>query len=267
MSYNFYDWNNALQQRNEYVEERLKDGSPIVAISFSGGILLLTLRQQQRKIFEVYDRLIMGALGKQSDIEALRLAAIDTAHKEGFERSPDDVSIQRLVGFSLSPAVKKVYNDQSSIPLTVRAIFAELGKTAEEDHLFVLGYDGEFKTLSGAAVAAGTNYAEEQALDSLKAATIETREDALRAALTAWGVGRAQLAPKKEKDEDDFDPLADRTDSPTTASDDPTVALKEALKDGLTVEAAVLERRTARESRFRMLATSDVEKVLSEFVS
>src|SRR5215471_1439847 len=118
MSYSFYDWNNSLQQRNEYVEDRLKDGSPVVAVSYDGGILMLTIRSAQRKVFEIYDRLIMGAIGKQSDIESLRIAAIDTAHREGFERSPDDVSIQRLVGFSLSPAIKKIYNDQSAIPLT-----------------------------------------------------------------------------------------------------------------------------------------------------
>ena len=137
MSYNLYDWNNDLRQRDEYVEDRLKDGSPIVAVSFSEGILFLTFKAGQRKIFEVYDRLAMGALGKQSDIESLRIAAIDTAHKEGFERSPDDVSIQRLVGFALSPAIKRVYNDQQTIPLTIRAVFGELGRTQESDHLFV----------------------------------------------------------------------------------------------------------------------------------
>ena len=266
MSYSFYDFNNALQQRNEYVEDRLKDGSPVVAISFDGGILLLTLKREQRKVFEVYDRLMMGALGKQSDIESLRIAAIETAHKEGFERSPDDVSIQRLVGFSLSPAVKKIYNDQSTIPLTFRAIFAEMGLKAENDHLFVLGYDGEFKTSAGAAVAAGTVYAEQQATDFLKEAKIENREDALRAALTAWGIGRARLSAKKESDEEEFSPLVDRSENPMPSnSDDPVVALKEAFKDGLVVEAGVLERRTSRESKFRLLTTKDMASVLADY--
>jgi proteasome alpha subunit len=234
MSYSFYDWNNSLQQRNEYVEDRLKDGSPIIAVSYDGGILMLTLRSAQRKVFEIYDRLIMGALGKQSDIESLRLAAIDTAHREGFERSPDDVSIQRLVGFSLSPAIKKIYNDQSAIPLTVRAIFAEMGKTPEQDHLFVLGYDGEFKAVTGCAVAAGTPYAEEQAETVLHEAKPSSLDDALRTALTAWGTGRSRLAPKSaDDDEDEYDPLSDRADrakgGPTVA-DDPAVAVREALK-------------------------------------
>jgi proteasome alpha subunit len=265
MSYSFYDWNNSLQQRNEYVEDRLKDGSPIIAVSFDGGILMLTLRSAQRKVFEVYDRLIMGALGKQSDIESLRLAAIDTAHREGFERSPDDVSIQRLVGFSLSPAIKRVYNDQSAIPLTVRAVFAEMGRTPAQDHLFVLGYDGEFKAVTGSAVAAGTPYAEEQAESVLRDAKPASLDEALRAALTAWGTGRSRLAPKAADDEDEFDPLSDRPKEVPTVTDDPAVALREALKNGLAVEAAVLDRRTGRESKFRILRENELESALADY--
>jgi proteasome alpha subunit len=258
MAYNFYDWNNALQQRNEYVEDRLKDGSPVIAVSFDDGILMLTLRAAQRKVFEVYDRLMMGALGKQSDIESLRIAAIDTAHREGFERSSDDVTIQRIVGLALSPAIRRAYNDQSAIPLTLRAIFAELNATAENDHLFVVGYDGEFRSVSGVAVAAGTPYAEEQAEEALRDTSIVSRDDALKAALTAWGIGRSRLAPKRPSDNDED------SDGPTV-SDDPAVAIREALKDGLTVEAGLLDRRTKREVKFRLLTEKDLSGVLAEY--
>ena len=265
MPYSLYDWNEAIQQRNEYVEDRLKDGSPVVALSYDDGILLLTLRGAQRKIFEVYDRLIMGALGKQSDIESLRLAAVDVAHKEGFERSPDDVSIQRLVGFSLSPAIKRVYNDQQSVPLTLRAIFAEMDRTPDTDHFFVLGYDGEFEAQQRCAVAAGTPYAEDQAEEYLSEASPATLEDALRAALTAWGIGRSRLAPRAADEEaDDFDPLNETSDAPKV-SDDPTVALREALKDKATVEAAILNRNSARETKFRLLKDTELEAVLAEY--
>jgi proteasome alpha subunit len=265
MSYSFYDWNNALQQRNEYVEDRLKDGSPIVAVSYNDGILLLTLRGAQRKVFEVYDRLMMAALGKQSDIESLRLAAIDSAHREGFERSPDDVSLQRMVGFGLSPAIKRVYNDQSAIPLTVRAVFAELGRSPDKDTLFVVGFDGEYKAMEGIAVAAGTAYAEEQAESSLRESAPTppaTLDEALQAALKAWGVGRSRLAPKREEDEE-FDPLSD-SDAPKVA-DDPTVAVREALKNGSIVEAGILSRSGRGDSRFRLLRASEVDPLLEPY--
>ncbi len=271
MSYNLYDFNNAVQQRNEYVEERLKDGSPVVAVSFDEGVLLLTLRTTQRKVFEVYDRIMMGALGKQSDLETVRLAAIDSAHKEGFERSPDDVSVQRLVGFGLSPAIRRVYNDQYAIPLTLRVVFAEMNRSADDDHLFVLNYDGEFRSATRAAVAAGTAYAEEQAEASLRENLPTSLSEALKAAVTAWGIGRSQISPKsasKEEDDDyDRDPLRDRSeeDAGPTVSDDPVVAVREALKNGATIEAGLLQRNTIRDSKFRLLTENDLEGVLAEY--
>ena len=264
MPYSLYDWNEAVQQRNEYVEDRLKDGSPIVAVCYDDGILMLTLRGTQRKLFDVYDRLMMGALGKQSDIESLRLAAVDVAHREGFERSPDDVSIQRLVGFSLSPAIKRVYNDQQAVPLTVRAVFAEMNRSPDEDHLFVLGYDGEFKAQSRVAVAAGTPYAEEQAEESLRAANPATLDEALRAALIAWGIGRSRISPKRMDEDEEIDPLAEPSDAPTV-SDDPAVAIREALKDKSVLEAAILSRHTSRETKFRPLTDSETESVLADY--
>ena len=257
MSYNFYDFNNALQQRNEYVEERLRDGSPVVGLSYDGGLLLLTLRQSQRKIYEVYDRLIMAALGKQSDIESIRLAAIDAAHREGFQRSEDDVSVQRLVGFGLSPAVKRIYNDNNVIPLTFRGLFAELNKAPDDDHYFTLGYDGEFRNTNRYAVVAGTPYAAEQAEESLKDARPGNLEDALRMALKAWGIARTQLAPVLEKHDDE--------DEEATAPPTPEELIKTAFTDGMMVEAALLERNTYRESRFRMLTAAQLESVLAEY--
>ena len=137
--------------RAEYIEERLAEGSPVVALSCREGVLMATVRGTQRKLFEVYDRLAFAALGQQADIEALRLSAIDFAHAEGFARSPDDVTIGRVVA-ALSPAVKKAFGDSLAAPLVVRALFAEVGATPETDHFYALGYDGEFRAFRRLAV-------------------------------------------------------------------------------------------------------------------
>ena len=259
MSYNFYDFNNAIQQRNEYVEDRLRDGSPVVAVSYDGGVLILTLRGTQRKVFEVFDRLMMGALGRQSDVEAIRLAAIDAAHREGFQRSEDDVSIQRLVGFGLSPAIKRVYNDPQQVPLTLRTIFAEVHEKPEDDQLFVLGYDGEFKTLSGSAVAGGSTYAEKQAQEILAPAVGKTLADALGAALSAWATARLHVAPPPEKLDDDFDAEAEPEKTPVDA-------LKDAEQEGWKIEAGILERSAARTSRFRLLTEAETGSARTNFL-
>ncbi len=127
MRYSPYDWNENVRQRNDYIDEQLKEGSPVVSLSYDDGVLMLSVRRTQRKIYEIYDKLIFSGVGRQSDIEAIRTAAIDFAHREGFQRSPDDVTIQRLVGFWVSPAIKKAHADPFAAPVVMRAIFAELG--------------------------------------------------------------------------------------------------------------------------------------------
>jgi proteasome alpha subunit len=98
-----------------------------VGISYDRGILIFTVKRTQRKVFEIYDKLMYSAIGNQADVEAVRLAAIDFAHQEGFVRSPDDVSIQRLVGFAISPPLKKSFGDTFNTPNVLRAMFAEIG--------------------------------------------------------------------------------------------------------------------------------------------
>src|SRR4028118_1839026 len=136
--YSPYDFNQSIAHRSEYVEERLKGGAPVVGISYDKGILLFTVKRTQRKIFEIYDQLMYSAIGNQADVEAVRLAAIDFAHQEGFQRSPDDVSIQRLVGFAISPPLKRIFGDPMSTPNVLRALFTEMGRTPDRDAFFVL---------------------------------------------------------------------------------------------------------------------------------
>src|SRR5437660_1497144 len=106
--YSPFDFNEASRHREDYVEDKLREGSPIVGISYDAGLLILTVRKTQRKVFEIFDRLIYSAIGKQADVEAIRLGAINFAHQEGFDRSPDDVTVQRIVGFQLSPPLKRL---------------------------------------------------------------------------------------------------------------------------------------------------------------
>ena len=259
-SYSPYDWNESIQQRNEYIEDRLKDGSPVVALTYDGGLLLVSARQTQRKVYEVYDKLMFCAIGNQSDVEQIRRGAIDAAHQEGFQRSPDDVSVQRLVSFQLSPAIKRIYGDPFAQPIVLKAIFAELGKTTDRDLLMTLSYDGEFSTSPGMAVAAGTAYAEDRMREHLKSETgagTPTLQAALRAAAYAWGVGMKHL---ESEDRADADYSTDGE-----GKSDVTTFIKEHLAKGFIVEAGVLERNTTRESRFRLLSDGELSETLSQY--
>lgn len=241
-----YDWNQHLAHKSDYVEDRLREGSPVVAISFDEGVLLLTARKSQRKIFEIYDRLMYSAIGNQADIESIRIASIDFAHQEGYGRSPDDVTVQRLVGFAISPALKRAFNDATSGPYVLRAVFAEMCKRPEEDLFLTLNYDGEFSVLSGGAAIGGTPDHEEamgQVLSSVSGDQTPGLGQAFEIALHAWAAGRMQTGE------------GDETREPT----DPETRWKSFVKEALqtsVVEAAVLERDTRRDRKFKVLDTS-----------
>jgi proteasome alpha subunit len=259
MRYSPYEWNESINQRNDYIEDKLKEGSPVVALSYDNGILLLTLRRTQRKIYEIYDRLIYSAVGNQSDVESIRTGAIDIAHREGFSRSPDDVSIQRIVGFAVSPSIKKIYADPFSAPVVIRALFAELGKTPGDDQFFIVSYDGEFTSNRRYAAIGGTAYAESQMVEYLRSAGEQplTLENAIAASIHAWGMGKIQTDPDAS-DADDTEPAEDR-------QSDVKAYIKERLEEGWIVESAILERSTKRESRYRQLGDTELSGAISTF--
>jgi len=225
--------------------------------------LLLTVRRSQRKIYEIYDRQMFSAIGNQSDIENLRVSAINMAHQEGFERSPDDVTLQRMVGFALSPALKKAFGDHLTMPFVVKGMFAELGKTAAGDAFVTLNYDGEYRQTRGAAVIGGTQVAEDRMLERLGAPDpTRSCDEALYRAFLAWTAGaRAALrSGRGPAPEDDLpNPLLEL---------DEAEADQEFVRGELAtgaIEAAVLERRLNREMRFRMLSAKELETLAARF--
>jgi proteasome alpha subunit len=252
--YSPYDWNQAVQHRSDYIDQRLRDGSPVVGLSVAEGQLLFTVRRAQRKIFDIYDRLMYGAVGSQSDVETIRLAAIDVAHQEGYARSPDDVTAQRIVGLRISPAVRRAFGDQFATPVVIRAVFAELGERREADQFFMLNYDGEFIVSQRCAVVAGTRAAEERMVELLDRALemVTGVPQAIRLAAEAWGTGLQSL--RRLDEEEDGAPGTDLT-----------ALLREEIRRG-TVEIGFLERNTTRENRFRLLRADEIRSALSEYV-
>src|ERR671933_2581898 len=128
-----YRWVEAIANRREYIESQLASGSPIAAIGYSEGILVLTLGRARQKIFEIYDRIALGAIGHPGDIERLRMTAIELASTEGFTRSAADVSLRRLAYYSLSPMLKTAFEQIYGAAFLARMLFAEIGDRLEND--------------------------------------------------------------------------------------------------------------------------------------
>ncbi len=184
-----YRWLEAIGNRREYVREQLKGGSPVLAASLPGGILLAGVSRGQGKVFEIHDRHAVAALGHPADIERIRQAAIDAAHLEAFTRAPEDVSLRRLVGFGLSPQLKQNFEQLFTAPILGEFVFAELGGAPVDDLLVRLRFDGGFTVQQGGVIVVSTSPEAESAAAAWLRANLDAEADLATTAgrlLEAW---------------------------------------------------------------------------------
>ncbi len=239
-----YRWVEAIANRREYIDEQLKAGSPVVGLPYDDGILIVTVSRGQRKVFEIYDRLALSAIGHPADIEKLRMLATDAAHLDGFNRSSADVTLHRLVNFIIGPAIKQSFDEGFRSPYIIKMLMAELGDNANQ--FYVVNYDGTLRISEEFEVLAGTGKAEEMMKEKLTDTDTNSLslEDVLKFAKEVWAIGR-----KVSLDE----PSSVDSDADSVFADEHQLCefLAEELKNG-SVEAAVLQRSKASSSKFQL---------------
>jgi proteasome alpha subunit len=254
-----YRWVEAVANRREYIETQLGSGSPIVALQYEGGILFVTLGRARQKLFEVYDRIGMGAIGHPGDIERLRMAAIELASTEGFTRSAADVSLRRLAYYSLSPVLKAAFEQVYGAPYLARMLFAEIGDTPRDDLFLRVEYDGAIATDGGTGSGAEQRFA---ALSGTRASTelmesfLEREHDAgatlkqaMNTALDAWVIGKMALGEDGTRDLPAAEVLG---------------AEREKQVEAKRVEAAVIERDVKSAIRYRVLPEAEIESATAK---
>lgn len=193
-----YRWLEAIANRREYVLHQLEHGSPVFALSRPEGILLFGVGTGHSKVFEIFDRHALGALGHPADIERIRQQVIDAAHLEGFARAAEDVSLRRLISFGLGPELKANFEKLFAPPYLVRLLFAELANTPAHDLLGKVHFDGSFTLRSGGLAVIADDPAREAPVETWLATRLGTDSGlpaAAHAALTAWNhlVHQAEL--------------------------------------------------------------------------
>lgn len=252
-----YRWVEAIANRSEYIETQLATGSPIAAVGYRDGIFFVTFGRSRQKLFEIYDRIAMGAIGHPGDIERLRLAAIELASAEGFTRSSADVSLRRLAYYSLSPVLKAAFEQVYGAPYLARLLFAEIGPKQELDLFLRLEYDGAISTNNASialarqdfGVISATRQSTELMEKFLQAehSAGATFERAVKVGLDAWTVGHLALVDGGVKE--------------LPARDKIIAERKERLR-AAGAEAAILERNGKSAIRYRPLAESEIHSAL-----
>jgi proteasome alpha subunit len=253
-----YRWVEAVANRREYIETQLAGGSPIAAVGYRDGIVLVTLGRTRQKLFEIYDRIAMGAIGHPGDIERLRMAAIELASTEGFTRSAADVSLRRLAYYSLSPVLKTAFEQIYGAPYLARMLFAEIGERPEDDLFLRVEYDGAIATSGGGfgdarqhfGVLSGTRASTELMESFLQtehgAAETKSVKEALALAMDAWVVGTMALAEDGAR---------------AIPAKEAVAAERGTQLADKRIEAAVLERKSEMAIRYRSLGHDEIQSL------
>ena len=243
-----FRWMEAIATRHSYVQDNIKKGQPVIAVPYVDGALLLGFAPQPGKVFEIYDRIALGALGHPADVEKLRMALLDTAHLEGFNRSEKDVTLARILQFGIAPGMKQNFEEIARAPYLVQLLLAELDFTGKPQ-FFRMNYDGHWEIFkNGVAIAGEPKLMEwlQNKIESTRFAGLPL-EKALVESCKLWEEGRKQFA-----DEEDGQA---KVDGPAD--------LKEAFAQW-ALEASVLANSTSNKSIYRSISNDEIEKLKLE---
>lgn len=254
-----YKWVEAVANRRQYLDEQFKQGSPVVALGYTGGIVLLTVSKGTPKLYEIYDRLALGGMGHPADLEKLRFSLLEMAHVEGFNRSPSDVTGSRMVKYGIAPVIKQAFEEVFKAPFIVKILLAELGPKAGKEALLIINYDGTFEESSHCAVLAATKSIERDMLNSLRAEpTTLSLEQAVGAALRAWALGdRSQ----RRAVEAESDRSPESAEAPSADVSSLYAHVRETVAEK-TIECAVLDRDQPGSSKYRTLTPDELGRLL-----
>lgn len=254
-----YRWVEAVGNRRTYLDEQFKQGSPVVALSYDGGILLATVSKGTPKLYEIYDRIALGGMGHPADLEKLRFSLLEMAHTEGFNRSPSDVTGARLVKYGVAPVVKQAFEEVYKAPFILKILLAELGHTLGKNVLMTINYDGTFEERDGCAVLAATPAIQTDMVAYLRRGMTApvSLAQALSMALHAWALGdcaQRRALDEREPEKNGSEPASSETAALSTH-------LRETIADR-TLECAVLDRHQLGPSKYRTLGADEMARLL-----
>lgn len=258
-----YRWVEAVGNRRTYLDEQIKQGSPVVAITYDGGIALTTVSKGTPKLYEIYDRIALGGMGHPADLEKLRFSLLEMAHVEGFNRSPSDVTGSRMVKYGIAPVIKQAFEEVYKAPFIVKILLAELGQKPAKDVLLTINYDGTFEETTGCTVLAATSAVQKEMTTYIRQETSSNLSlgQAVATALRAWALGdQAQRLASADTERSNDKESAEPKPAPTDAA-----ALYTHLRENVaekTIECAVLDRSQPGSSKYRALTSDELGRLL-----
>ncbi|RPF21173.1 proteasome subunit alpha [Myceligenerans xiligouense] len=144
-----------MKDRADFARKGIARGRSVVVLAYDAGIAFATENPSRalHKISEIYDRIGFAAVGKYNEFENLRVAGVRYADLRGYTYDRSDVTARGLAN-AYAQILGTVFITESK-PLEVELVVAEVGRTAEDDQIYRLTYDGTVADEHGHVVMGG----------------------------------------------------------------------------------------------------------------
>jgi proteasome alpha subunit len=131
-----------MKDKADYARKRISLIRSGVVITCDAGILLVAPNPSRalRKFSELYDRIAFAAVGRYNEFESLRKAGVRQADITGFQFDRRDVTARGLADW-YAQLLGALFTD-SPKPYEVEIVVAQVGKTADEDEIYRIIFDG-----------------------------------------------------------------------------------------------------------------------------
>jgi proteasome alpha subunit len=195
-----------LRDRSEYARKGIGRGRSVVVLAYADGVLFVAENPSStlHKVSEIYDRIGFAAVGRYSEFESLRQAGIRFADVRGYQNDPSDVTGRSLANV-YAQSLGSFFTEQIK-PLEVEICVAEVGRTAAEDTMYRLTYDGSIYDEPEYVVMGGQADATATALKDLYSPGLPLAE-AVSVAVRALSSGSTSTANANGNEKDKDKPL------------------------------------------------------------
>jgi proteasome alpha subunit len=131
-----------MKDKADYARKRISQIRSGVVIACDAGVLFVAPNPSRalRKFSELYDRIAFAAVGRYNEFESLRKAGVRYADMTGFQYDRRDVTARGLADW-YAQLLGALFTD-SSKPYEVEIVVAEVGKSADEDQIYRIIFDG-----------------------------------------------------------------------------------------------------------------------------
>ena len=131
-----------MKDRAEYARKGIAKGRSLVAVTFTGGILICAENTSNtlHKVSEIYDRIAFAGVGRYNEFDSLRVMGVRSADLKGYSYSREDVDARGLAN-QYGQILNNIFTHELK-PMEVEILVAEVGTEDRPDVLYHVLYDG-----------------------------------------------------------------------------------------------------------------------------